>query len=252
MRGLRPETSVHDLAESRLTTERRREYLREFNADLFYVEQRTERRIARVLHDELGQTLAAARMAICRLREAEGSAARAGSLEELRAHLDRAIEVTRSFAFELSPPILHDLGLAAALEALGEQMEKEHGLRFIFALGQGWSTPAEGAGLVLYRVLRELFHNVAKHARASRVRLELAGSREGLRIVLEDDGVGFDVAGRGRAGRSLGLFLAREQMARLGGRLEIDSAPGRGTRVVVSLALEEKAGSAGPGERRSP
>src|ERR687895_1741918 len=99
LRGLRPETSVHDLAESRLTTERRREYLREFNADLFYVEQRTERRIARVLHDELGQTLAAARMAICRLREAEGSAARAGSLEELRAHLDRAIEVTRSFAF---------------------------------------------------------------------------------------------------------------------------------------------------------
>jgi signal transduction histidine kinase len=229
-----------------------REQLQEFNAELFYVEERTERRIARVLHDELGQTLAAARMAICRLREAEGAASRARGLEELRAHLDRAIEVTRSFAFQLSPPILHDLGLAAALQALGEQMEREHDLRFVFALGEGWSPPAEDVGVVLYRVLRELFHNIAKHARASCIRLELAGNCGGLRIVLEDDGVGFDAAGSGRNGSGVGLFHAREQMAWLGGHLEIDSAAGRGTRAALSLAPAEKEGPVRLGERRSP
>ena len=229
-----------------------RERLRELNAELFSIEEHTERRIARVLHDELGQTLAAVRMAICRLRDAEGSTARAGSLEELRAHLDRAIEVTRSFTFQLSPPILHDLGLAAALQALGDQRAKEHDFRFVFALGKRWSPPAEDAGVVLYRVLRELFHNVAKHARAGRVRLELAGTRERIRIVLEDDGVGFEAAGCGRAGSGLGLFHAREQMARLGGLLQIDSTPGGGTRAILSLASAEPEEPVRPGERRSP
>jgi signal transduction histidine kinase len=235
---------------ARRMTDEVRERLHELNAQLFHVEARTERRIACVLHDELGQTLATARMAICRLRDAEGSAAKVGSLEELRAHLDRAIEVTRSFVFQLSPPILHDLGLAATLQALGEQMEREHNLRYVFTLGEGWSPPAEDIGVVLYRVLRELFHNVAKHARASRVRLELAGTSETLRIVIEDDGVGFDAAGRNRNGDGLGLFHAREQMARLGGRLEIDSAPGRGTRAALSLAL--RTAPVRPGERSAP
>lgn len=229
-----------------------REQLRKLNAELLRVEERVERRIARVLHDELGQTLAAARMTICQLRASEGSEVRIGRLEELRAHLDRAIEVTRSFTFQLSPPILHDLGLAAALQALGERTEKEHGLRFVFALGEEWSPPGEDVGVVLYRVLRELFHNVTKHARASRVRLELAGTRERIRIVLEDDGVGFDIASSSRAGSSLGLFQARERMARLGGLLEIDSTLGRGTHAVLSLAVAEKEEPARPGERRSP
>jgi signal transduction histidine kinase len=229
----------HQRASSKLVDHK--EQLLKLSAELLHIEERVERRIARVLHDELGQTLAAARMAICKLRDSEGCAIRVGRLEELQAHLDRAIEVTRSFTYQLSPPILHDLGLAAALQALGEQTEKEHGLCFVFALVEGWSPPAEDVGVVLYRVLRELLHNVTKHARARRVRLELTGTCERIRIVLEDDGVGFNVAGSGRAGSSLGLFQARERLARLGGILEIDSTPGRGTRVVLSLGRTEPA-----------
>lgn len=211
--------------------------MRELNAELFRAEEREDRRIARVLHDELGQTLAAARRTVCELRDSAPCEARAGRLERLRALVDQSIEVTRSLTFQLSPPMLHDLGLAAALEALGERTEKDHGIRFVFELGEGWSPTAEDTGVVLYRVVRELLHNVTKHARASRVRLELDGNRDQIRIVLDDDGVGFDSAAAGRPGRSLGLLHVRERMERLGGRFEIDSAPGRGTRARLSLAV---------------
>ncbi|MCP3961760.1 MAG: hypothetical protein GY719_28290 [bacterium] len=206
-----------------------RDRLRELNAELLQAEEREGRRIARLLHDELGQTLAAARMAICELRESETSAALTARLKELQANLDRSIEVTRSLTFQLSPPILHDLGLAAALEALGERTGEDHDLRFVFEVGEGWSPPDTQTGGVLYRVVRELLHNVVKHARASRVRLALGGNSDTIWILLEDDGVGFESAGRDVDG--LGLFQARERTEGLGGRFEVDSALGCGTRV---------------------
>lgn len=224
--------AVHRLAEAR-------DQLRELNAELSRAEEDEAGRIARVLHDELGQTLAAARMRVCELRASEASEARVGRLEELRALVEQSIEVTRSLTFQLSPPILHDLGLAAALQALGEQTAQTHGLRFASVLEEGWPPPSDATGIVLYRAVRELLHNVTKHARASRVRLELGGSDGRLRIVLEDDGVGFDVAAC-RDRRSLGLFHVRERMERLGGGFEIDSARGRGTRARLTLPLGER------------
>ena len=127
-----------------------------------------------------------------------------------------------------------------ALQALAEQTAEDHGLRLAFALGEGWSPPPEDAGGVLYRVVRELLDNVIKHARAGRVRLRLDRTDDGIRIVLEDDGVGFDAGDAGDAGRSLGLFQVRERMGRLGGRFEIESAPGEGTRARLTLPLGER------------
>ena len=228
-----------------------RDGARDLNAEILRAEERTERRIARVLHDDLGQALAAARMTVCQLRDSEVSEARAGLLEAVREHLDRSIEVTRSLAFELSPPILHELGLVPALQALGERMEEDHGVRFAFVLGQGWSPPSEEPGVVLYRVVRELLQNVVKHARASRVRLELAGARDRTWIVLEDDGVGFDAAGSGWAGQGLGLSQVRERMARLGGASEIESAPGRGTRALLTVPLASRSERGWRAQRRS-
>lgn len=237
----KPEVLVvcEDVSERRRVVRRlgrARDQLRELNAELLRAEAREGRRIAGVLHDEVGQTLVAARMRLCELLVSEGSTVETERLRELRDLVDRAIEVTRSLTFQLSPPILHDLGLAAALQALGERVAKDHGLRFTFESGDGWSPPAEDAGVVLYRVLRELFHNVTKHARARGVRLELDGDGERIRIVLEDDGAGFDAAASA-GGHSLGLFQVRERMVRLGGCFEIDSSPGRGTRARLTLPL---------------
>ncbi len=243
-----------DVTERRRAVQRVAEYrdqLRELNAELSSAEERGERRIACVLHDEVGQTLAAARMGICELRDSEGSSERIGRLEELRELVDRTIEATRSLTFQLSPPILYELGLAAALEALGERIGKESGIRFAFALGEGWTSPAEDASVVLFRVVRELLHNVTKHARASRARLELDGAGDRARIVLEDDGVGFGAV-IGKSGHGLGLFHVRERMQRLGGRFEIDSAPGRGTRAVLTLPLCDEPERRRRERRRSP
>ena len=230
------DVSEHRRVEMQLAEVQHRLY--ELNAELADVEERQEQRIARVLHDGLGQELATARLAVCRLRDSEAHEARAGCLEELRAGLDRSIEVTRSLTFQLSPPMLYDLGLAAALQALGERIEDDHGIPFVSVLREGWSAPEEGTGVVLYRAVRELFYNVTKHAQARRISLELDGADDRIWIVLEDDGLGFDSVDRGAAGRAstgMGLFQVGERLQRLGGSFELDSAPGRGTRARLTL-----------------
>ena len=232
---------------------RYRDRLRELNAKLVRAEDDEARRIARLLHDELGQSLAAARLTVCDLGDSKASRAQAARLGELRADLDRSIEVTRSLTFQLSPPILHDLGLAAALEALVERTARDHDLRFEFALRDGWSPPSETTGLVLYRMVRELLHNVVKHARASRVRLALDGATHAVRLVLEDDGVGFTTTPAGTTGRSLGLFHVRERIERLGGRFEIGAASRRdGTRAVLELPIDRRPDPNRRTERTSP
>lgn len=230
-----------------------RDRLRELNAKLARAEENEARRIARLLHDELGQTLATARLKVCGLRDAATSEDQVGRLDELCADLDRSTEVSRSLTFQLSPPILDDLGLAAGLEALGERAGKDHGLRFEFELGEGWSPPSEATALVLYRVVRELLHNVTKHARASQVRLALDGAPFAIRLVLEDDGVGLTAPPAGTAGRSLGLFHVRERIERLGGRFEIGQVSRLGgTRAVLELPLDGRPETERSAEARTP
>ncbi len=229
-----------DVSERRRAVARLAEYrdqLRDLNANLSHAEEREGRRIARVLHDEVGQNLAAVRMAICELRDSEpSSGARSQRLDGLRQMIDTSIEVTRTLTFQLSPPILYELGLAAALQALGERMGQDHDVVFRYEVSEGWSPPPDSVGVVLYRVVRELLHNVVKHARATRMRLDLGGTRDGIRLVVEDDGEGFDVEAPVPAGH-LGLFHVRERLERLGGGFVLDAAPGRGTRMELTVPV---------------
>ncbi len=211
-----------------------RDQLRDLNAELSRVAEREHRRIARILHDEVGHTLAAARMAICELQVTEPADERHWCLEELQQMIDASIEVTRSLSAQLSPPILYELGLLPALQALGEKMEEKHRIAFRLEQGKGWTSPSRDVSIVLYQVVRELFHNVVKHSRADFIRLELGGTERGIHLVVEDDGVGFDLDNRAGSG-GLGLFHARERLNWLGGAMEIDSGPGRGTRVLLSM-----------------
>jgi signal transduction histidine kinase len=226
--------------------------LRELNVEVFRAVEDERRRIAGVLHDEIGQALAAVRMTLCELRASEASVARAGHLDRLRTLVEQSIEVTRSLTFQLSPQILYDLGLAAALQALVEQTGRDHGYRFSCTLGKGWSPPAEDAGVALYRAVRELLHNVTKHARATRVHLALGGTGDEIWISLDDDGVGFAATGRTAGGRGQGLFQVRERMDRLGGGFVIDSAPGRGTHARLTLPCGERKDGCRGGRRPAP
>ena len=207
------------------------ERLKSLASAVVLAEERERRRIGAGLHDDVGQTLAIVKI---KLGELRGSAAESGSaqkLEEIRDLLDQAIRSTRTLTFELSSPVLYELGLAAALQELGERMERRGGIRFHFRADR-WRDPGAELAIVLYRSVRELLFNVVKHARASHVRMAIDASSDQVRIVIEDDGVGIAAAGQDfDDSGGFGLFTVREQLSHAGGRMEIDSSPGEGTRV---------------------
>jgi len=159
----------------------------------------------------------------------------------VRTFLDRAVHSTRNLTFELSLPILYEMGLQEAVEWLAEEFQKQHGLQVAVQRSPHPVSLAEGARVLLFRLVRELLTNVVKHARASRARIVFRRTKNLLYIQIEDDGVGFDAApnaafAHGTVG--FGLFSVRERLSHLGGRLTVDSAPGRGTRITISLPFK--------------
>ncbi len=221
-------------AEHRLA--KREAQLQALAAELVMAEEQERRRIARGLHDDIGQTLATARMKLGVLPQAEGSPSVEHSIGEIRTLLDAAIRATRSLTFELSSPVLYELGLEAAVKSLGKQIEAQHGLRFHVETDGQPKPMAESRIVVLYRAARELLFNIVKHAQAHNVWMRLERERDHIRLTLTDDGVGFDASrvedGFDQAG-GFGLFNIGQQLDYIGGRVEIDSTPGDGTRVVV-------------------
>ena len=214
------------------------ERLRALASELALAEERERRRIAVGLHDRIGQALCFARIQLETLRgDPSGSAEETlGSAIEL---IQQARGDIQSLTFELSPPVLYELGLAAAIEWLVER-HQGRGTRFLFEDDPRLQSIDESLRVTLYRGVRELLVNVSKHARASSCRVSLVREGGYVRVIVKDDGVGFEpAAAASRTGETggFGLFSIREQLERLGGGLEIDSSPGRGTRTVMSVLL---------------
>jgi two-component system CheB/CheR fusion protein len=206
--------------------------------DAAVTEERERRRLAIELHDWIGQDLALAKIKLTPLRgELAGEPRKAvdGAVELL----EKAIDDSRTLVFELSPPVLYDLGLKEALAWLAEDVEKRHGLQ-IEVTDDGADKPLDDAAkAVVFRAVRELVMNVLKHAKAPAAKVSLRRADDHVQIDVEDRGVGFDPdtpsdqASRG----GFGLLSVREQVGRLGGTLKIESAPRQGTRVSVRVPL---------------
>jgi PAS domain S-box-containing protein len=211
--------------------------LQSLTSELSLSEERERRRIATNLHDRIGQTLAFARLKLGTLAQASNSKA----LEEVRELIEEAIGDTRSLTFELSPPVLYELGLVAAVEWLARKIQQEHSILTRFH-DDGQPKPLdEDFRVVLFQAVRELLVNVVKHARASHAQVLMRRDADALRIIIEDDGAGFDEAKLNIArdsARSFGLFNIRERLEYLGGRLKIRSEIGRGTRVTLFAPLK--------------
>lgn len=214
--------------------------LRTLAGELSLAEERERRRLAVYLHDRIGQLLAVARAKTGAAIESAPEQAIAGTLNEIAGLIDRTIEDTRSAMFELSPPILYELGLVPALDWLAEQMHEQYSLG-VEIDGDGRPvTLSDAMRSFLFRTVRELLVNVGKHARADRAEVRLRREDDDYRIVVGDDGAGFDVKSlaapvRGRGG--FGLFSIRERTDYMGGGVEIESSPGRGTRVTLVVPL---------------
>ncbi len=193
-------------------------------------EERERRKLAADLHDDAGQLLALASIKLHALGEVS-EVDRAGRIGELTALLDEIRTRISSLSFQLSPPLLHDVGLVAAVQWLAEQLEESHGLSVKIVQEQEIELD-EVSRITFYRAIRELLLNVVKHAGVKQARLRI--SREGTmtRIAVEDSGVGMPPRGKRRG---FGLMALRERVEQLGGSLDTHMTPGTGTTVVVSL-----------------
>jgi signal transduction histidine kinase len=211
--------------------------LRRLASEVSLAEERERRRIAEDLHDHLGQALAVIKIRLQTLRGDAMFGGHDGALAELVALSDQAIRYTRGLTFELSPPILYELGLGPALEWLGEDTTQRHGLRVKMHDRARCALP-DDLKVMLWKSARELLHNVVKHAGARTVGITL-DQRDGA-VILEiaDDGRGFDPAlARRDAGAQFGLFSIEERLRQLGGHMELETGPGRGTRVRLTAGI---------------
>jgi two-component system sensor histidine kinase UhpB len=188
-------------------------------------------RIARELHDEAAQWLTSL-LIRQRLLLRNLPPEMRPEVEELQRMTAAALEHLRRIAMELRPAILDDLGLVEALRWQAEEFQKQTGVPITLRVQGRIERLPRQVELVLYRVAQEALTNIARHARATRVEVTLNCSTEHLELFIADDGVGFDpeAVRRSRA-RSLGLIGMAERLALIGGTLEIDSAPGKGTRI---------------------
>jgi two-component system, NarL family, sensor histidine kinase UhpB len=211
-------------------------------------QEEEQRRISRELHDQIGQTVTGLSLGLKALEQglAKGSNGTAATeqvrwLEQLAAQIGRDIHRTAS---DLRPTAIDDLGIFRAIEAYVAEWQERYGVRVdIQTFGRDNSLPADVAA-VLYRLVQEGLTNVLKHASASKVSIVLEKKSEGLALVLEDDGIGFDpenvariVSGAGRTS-GLGLSGMKERVVLLGGTIAIESTPGKGSTIFVQIPLE--------------
>lgn len=212
--------------------------LRRAASEVSLAEQRERRRLASDLHDDAGQLISLASLKLRALSEGE-TGERLGQLGEVSELLSEVRRRITSLSFQLSPPLLHDVGLVAAARWLADDLERRYGLSVSMAESEELSLD-EAARVTLFRALRELLINVKKHAGVSRARVRIWREGPMARAAVEDAGVGF------RLDASLsgfGLLALRERLGQLGGTLTVGAGPGdAGSCVIASVPLETHQG----------
>jgi signal transduction histidine kinase len=227
--------------EHRLTEQRAREEqvsadLQRLSARLVQVREDEQRRIARELHDDVGQALTAVKVELAVAERRLERLQESGLLADAQSSADSALRSVRDLTHLLHPSALEDLGLVAALESQVREFRRRHGVAIAF-LNESTERLHPEIERSVYRVVQEALTNIARHARARAGRVHVQTDAETLHVAIEDDGIGFDAADVERPGRrrGLGLLGMRERVSQLRGRIDIESAPGRGTRIEVSL-----------------
>lgn len=237
---------IRDISERKRAEAKIRKYqerLRVLAMEISLLQERERRQIAIDLHDHIGQNLAFSKMKLGVLQETARNENLAESLNEVYALVDQTIRDTRSLVFELSPPVLYELGFEAGIDWLAERFQQEHGIRIDCEYDPISLPLDEDMRIVLFQIVRELLANVAKHARADHVRVTIRRVGSLIRIGVADNGVGFNPVllstPRGERG-GFGLFSIRERMNHLGGELHIFSDAKTGTRVVLRVPMKQK------------
>jgi two-component system CheB/CheR fusion protein len=210
--------------------------LRMLTAELALTEERERRVLAQDLHDGLGQILAILKIKLTSIKESERRGELKNALQEIEGLIDQSNQSVRTLMMQLSPPVLQALGLAPALEWLGEELERIYGL-VVHIENQGVPIVlGEPARTTIFRAVRELLINVSKHAGCNAAEVKCVHEENNVTICVTDHGNGFScdastLAPMGDLG--FGLISIKDRIEFIGGDMTIDSKPGRGTKVTI-------------------
>ncbi|MFZ0052152.1 MAG: PAS domain S-box protein [Desulfobaccales bacterium] len=232
---------LEDISEQKQAEAEIRDYrgkLRSVALQLSLAEEQERRRLATELHDQVGQILALAQIKLGAFREAT-PAGLSGAMEEIRQLLDQTIRYTRSLTFELSPPLLYDLGFEAAVEWLAELIQERSGIHLQVTADRSPKPLTDDSRILLFHLVRELLLKVVKEGKAKNILVLIRRSLAEVQVSIENDGVGWDpMAGSPLLSPDgLGLFGIRERLQYLGGRLEVEFEPGHGSRLTLVTPL---------------
>lgn len=242
-----PESPVADRGLERLTgtfnamldnLELYRQRLRDVAARALTAEEEERKRIARELHDDTAQTLAALLVRLRVMRGISDDEAREEALEQLRTEVSAALDRIRRFARGLRPPALDELGLVPALESHIRSLSESVGVTIRLDADEPEGEMTSQAELALYRITQEALSNAVRHSGATNVLVRIAHRQQWVTVTVQDDGKGFavdQVLSSGQQG--LGLFGMQERAAYVGGRVAIQSRPGWGTTIRAEVPV---------------
>ena len=225
-----------DLTEAKRIEDELREYrkrVKEYAARLSIAEERTRRDISVTLHDRIGYSLISALQKLRALKN-DALPIPAARIDEIIADVEDLIDRTRSFTFEISSPLLYEVGLEAAVERLMEHTFAKSDVVWDFRYASELSLDID-VSILLYRIVHELLVNVVKHAEATKVYVRFKRSASGVHLVVDDNGRGFEKGARENygIGRGLGLLSVSETLHSIGGRMKIVSHKGKGSVIAV-------------------
>jgi signal transduction histidine kinase len=212
---------------------------RDFSERLISVQEDERSRLARELHDDITQRLAALAIEAGRAQGRRGGPADDAAMRDIRDGLVKLSEDVHTLSYRLHPSILDDLGLVEALKAECERFSRLEAIPVDVKIEDGFLNPPPPAALCLFRIAQEALQNTGRHAKATQVDISLQRSDGGFGICVRDNGIGFDPKHR-RERASLGLASMQQRIYRLGGELDIDSTPGHGTIVLAWVPTTEK------------
>jgi signal transduction histidine kinase len=228
------------IREQHATELQQKHELERLSSQLLVVQEEERRRIARELHDEVGQALGAIKLELAVVEGRLGPGRAAAELAEARSITDRALQSVRELSQLLHPAMLDDLGLPDTARWYLQGFSRRTGIRTELDIASQAGRLRPEVEVCLYRVIQEAVTNVGRHAGATTCKVTMVRFTDKVQLTIEDDGAGFDPAEQGDA-RGLGLVSLRERVTGLGGQLTVDAAAGRGTRVVAELPLSVSA-----------
>jgi PAS domain S-box-containing protein len=217
--------------------ERSRDELRKLASELVMAEERERKRIAGVLHDDIAQILAAARMRLALLQGIQSDPNNTQTLEEIKSLLSQSIQETRALMNDLGNPLLFDMGLQAACAALANSLMERHPIQISCNIRDSYKHLNPDVKTILYQLIRELLNNVVKHSQAENAHVMIDMENGHVRVEVTDNGMGFDpqMLGAPTVEGGFGLYSIRERLIAIDGSLRIESAPGSGTIVTAIL-----------------